>query len=214
MKSTVVLPPEVVAIVDLEYAHDFEHWIQTIRRLSDLPCDPTLCVQIRAKSAPPNEVEAIARLARESFKNSSIKLSWNGDPAIASTCGFDACHQPQANICELPKESAHLIHSASVHDDVSLGRAESCGADFVVFGSVFDPHWKNVQVQGLDELTRLASLTKLPVLAIGGVNLDTVSRVSRTDARGIACLSGVMDAPNPVEAVVSLQKRWRDFRGA
>ena len=214
MKSTGVLPPEVIAIVDLSYARGFEHWLHTIRRLSDLPRDPALCVQIRAKTLSPDEVEKSAKLAREAFQNDSVILSWNGDPAMATTCGYDACHQSQANISKLPRESAHLIHSASVHDEASLKEAETCGVDFAVFGPVFEPHWKKVHVQGIDELKRFTSLARIPVLAIGGINLDTVTTVSQTNACGVACLSGVMDAQNPIEAVVSLKKRWRQFQCA
>ena len=214
MKSTAILPPEVIAIVDLSYADDVEHWLHTIRRLSNLPSDPTLCVQIRAKSVSPDDVKTTARLAREAFQNRQVTLSWNGDPHIATSCGFDGCHQPQVDISELDNETSHLIHSASVHDEVSLVQAERCGVDFVVFGPVFKPHWKKVQAQGIEELTRLATIASLPIVAIGGVNLNTVARISQTHACGVACLSSVMDALDPVEAVVMLQAQWRESMSA
>ena len=204
--------PEVVAVVDRSYARDLDHWLGTVRRLSDLPEDPTLCVQIRAKSLPASELEQAANLARELFVNRSVSLSWNGDHRIATAYGFDACHQPQEDISEFTKEASHLVHSASIHDEASLRQAQSCDVDFVVFGPVFQPHWKQVQAQGINELTRLTALAKVPVVAIGGVNLDTVTSIARTGACGVACLSGVMDAPEPVEFVIRLQERWRECR--
>lgn len=206
--------PEIVAIVDLGYARDFDHWISTTRRLSELPEDPTLCVQIRAKSLPSEALEKAAKQAREVFQNRSVVLSWNGDPRIAASCGFDACHQPQSTISEFNKDTSHLIHSASVHDAASIEKAESCGVDFVIYGPVFEPHWKTVEAQGINELARLASLANVPVVAIGGVNSDTVSSISQTSACGIACLSSVMDASDPVTAVSELRSKWRSCVGS
>ena len=211
MKDDAAPHPELITIVDRDYARDDDDWIRTVRRLSELPDDPTLCVQIRAKSSPSEEIELAAKRVREVFKNSAVTLSWNGDPRIAASCGFDGVHQPQVNISELEKETSHLIHSASVHDAASLKRAESCGVDFVIFGPVLEPHWKTVEAQGVNELARFASLAKVPVMAIGGVNLDTLSSIAQTGACGIACLSGVMDAPDPVEAVVTLYGQWRQL---
>lgn len=212
MKASAVPYPEIVAIVDRAYARSFEHWIGTVRRLSNLPDDPSLCVQIRAKSIPSEELGETAKQARDAFQNRSVTLSWNGDSRIAASCGFDACHQPQVNISELDKESSHLIHSASVHDLGSLKKAEFCGVDFVIFGPIFEPQWKNVEAKGINELARIASLASVPVLSIGGINLDTLASISGTDSHGIACLSSVMDAPDPVEVVTSLQGRWRKLQ--
>ena len=129
-------------------------------------------------------------------------------------CGFNACHQPQEDISAFSKEAPHLVHSASVHDEASLRQAQSCDVDFVVFGPVFQPHWKAVRAQGINELAKLTALATVPVVAIGGINLDTVPRISGTGACGVACLSGVMDAPEPVELVNQLQERWRECRKA
>ncbi len=201
--------PEVVAIVDRSYARDLDHWLDTIRRLSDLPEDPKVCVQIRVKSLRNRELEQAAKLAREAFANRSVSLSWNGDIHIATSCGFDACHQPQEDISGFPVEASHLVHSASVHDEASLRQAQSCDVDFVLYGPIFQPHWKKVQAQGIHELAKLAALANVPVVAIGGINLDTVTRISQTGASGVACLSSLMDAADPVATVTKLQAKWR-----
>ena len=214
MKSGAIPYPEVVAVVDRSYARDLDHWLGTIRRLSDLPEDPTLCVQIRVKSLPTSELEQAANLAREAFVNRSVSLSWNGDHRIAAACGFDACHQPQEDISVLSKEASHLVHSASVHDEASLRQAQSCDVDFVVFGPVFQPHWKEVQAQGINELAKLTALANVPVVAIGGINFDTVTRISQTGVCGVACLSCLMDASDPVDTVTRLQAKWREYAHA
>lgn len=201
--------PEFIAIVDRNYAADFERWSGTLRRLSELPDDPTICVQVRVKSRSYDELKEAAQQAREAFEHRSVTLCWNGDPNIAASYGFDACHQPQSHISPFFGESSSLVHSASVHDEVSLMRARSCKVDYVIFGPIFEPSWKTVHAQGLDELSRIVSLTSVPVLAIGGVSLDTVKSVAQTGACGIACLSSVMDALDPVSTINEFQSIWR-----
>ncbi len=213
MKTSSAVPPEVVAIVDLNYAGSFDDWIATLRRLSDLPEDPTLCVQARVKSRSDDELVVLAAQAREAFRNATVTLSWNGDPHIASSCGFDACHQPQASISAFPEETSHLTHSASIHDLASLRLAQSYKVDFVVFGPVFQPRWKNVSAQGTDELTRLTSKSSIPVVALGGIHLGNVSKIPQTGAYGIACLSSVMDSEDPVRTVTELQSEWKASSG-
>ena len=214
MKTDDVVLPDFLAIVDLDYAGSFEHWIGTLRRLSDLPEDPTLCVQVRVKSRSDDELVVLAAQAREAFRNATVTLSWNGDPHIASSCGFDACHQPQACISAFPEETSHLTHSASIHDLASLRLAQSFKADFVVFGPVFQPRWKNVSAQGIDELTRLTSISSIPVVALGGIHLGNVSKIPQTGVYGIACLSSVMDSDDPVVAVTELQSEWKAHSGS
>lgn len=203
--------PEVIAVVDLEYARDFNHWIGTVRRLSALPEDPTLFVQIRAKSLCREKREIAARVAREAFQNRYITLIWNGAPDIAASCGYDGCHQPQADIGELDDKSSHLIHSASVHDEASLQRAQSCGVDFVICGPVFEPHWKRVPALGIDGLRRLITLADVPLVAIGGINGHSISGVSHSGASGVAVVSSVMDSSDPIGTVIELQTQWRNF---
>ncbi len=214
MKTEDVVLPDCLAIVDLDYAGSFEQWIATLRRLSDLPEDPTLCVQARVKSRSNDELVVLAAQAREAFQNEIVTLSWNGDPHIASSCGFDACHQPQASISAFPEETSHLTHSASIHDFASLRLAQSYKADFVVFAPVFQPRWKNVSAQGIDELTRLISISSIPVVALGGIHLGNVSKIPQTGAYGIACLSSVMDSDDPVVAVTELQSEWKARSGS
>ena len=210
MTTVTVSNPEVIAIVDRGYARDFDHFIGTVCRLSELPHDQNLCVQIRVKSLTLAELEDTARSAREAFTNRTVSLIWNGDARIAMLFGFDGCHQTQDGIGKIKEEASHLIHSASVHDDASLRRAQSCGVDFVIFGPVFEPRWKAVQAQGIDRLKSFVETASVPVIAIGGINSNTLQSVSTTGVCGVAFLSGVMDASDPVDAVTNLQQKWRE----
>ena len=204
--------PEFMVIVDLEYVGSVEKWLAKVQQLSELPDDPTFCVQIRAKSAPQSSIKALARSAREVFTNMTVPLSWNGDAEIATSLGYDACHQPEPKIDRLHAHSVNLLHSASIHSAAALARAEASKVDFVVYGPVFQPSWKAVIAIGENELLRIVSQAKVPVLALGGIQVESLPTINQSGAHGIACLSTVMAANDSVAIVLKLQSQWRKLR--
>jgi thiamine monophosphate synthase len=65
-------------------------------------------------------------------------------------------------------------------------QAEQDGADFVIFGPVFETPGKTPV--GLDALRKVATAVKIPVLAIGGITRENTGRVIETGAAGIAAI--------------------------
>jgi Thiamine monophosphate synthase len=59
----------------------------------------------------------------------------------------------------------------------------------------------------LEELERICKAVKIPVIAIGGINLDNVDQVMKAGAHGIAVISAVVDSANPKESVKKLMKK-------
>ncbi len=207
--SSVRAVPKVIAIIDLDYAGDHSHWLELIRRLNQLPEDPSFCIQLRVKSATLESAKVLAEQARKVFTNDGVTLSWNGDSDIATNAGFDACHQPQASIGRMASVCSKLQYSASVHSLVELQNAEEKNVDYVVFGPVFKPTWKSVHGQGIETLRLVTVSATVPVVALGGIQLDKLSALFETEVHGIAVLSSVMDAPNPVRLMVDLLTSWR-----
>jgi thiamine-phosphate pyrophosphorylase len=80
------------------------------------------------------------------------------------------------------------------------------GADFVVFGPVFDTASKQIYGApvGLDRLNAVAhDLSPFPVLALGGVNSENVRECLRAGAAGIAGIS-VFSEANDLRSIVRL----------
>ena len=71
----------------------------------------------------------------------------------------------------------------SCHTPPEVAQAAAEGADFTVFGPVFEK--KSAQPTGLDAL-REACREKIPVLALGGVTLENAESCIRSGAAGIA----------------------------
>src|SRR5262249_59475636 len=91
---------------------------------------------------------------------------------------------------------------ASVHSLDEARRAESDGADFIVFGPVYDTpsKWPYGPPQGLAALASVAGSVGRPVLAVGGITAARVAEVRAAGARGVAVISAILGARRPADA--------------
>ena len=77
----------------------------------------------------------------------------------------------------------------SVHSLEAARRAQDEGADFVIFGPVWESaSHPYVRPAGVDLLALVASGVRIPVLAIGGVTQARVGEVMETGAAGYAAI--------------------------
>ena len=85
-----------------------------------------------------------------------------------------------------------FLIGVSTHSLETALDARAAGADFIVFGPVFETESKRSYgaPQGLDKLREVAiALQGFPVLAIGGINLQNSAECLHTGASGIAAIS-------------------------
>jgi thiamine-phosphate pyrophosphorylase len=99
-----------------------------------------------------------------------------------------------------------MLIGASTHSLEELQEAQSGGADFVVFGPVFKT--KGKQPVGLGALQEASRLAQIPVLALGGVNLNNFSEALAAGARGIAGISIFTEAEDLSDLVGAI-KGWK-----
>ncbi|WP_214850361.1 thiamine phosphate synthase [Exiguobacterium sp. s193] len=97
------------------------------------------------------------------------------------------------------RQFGELQIGRSIH---SLTEALEPGSDFVMYGHVFRTASKqDVAPRGLAALAQIVTFSKVPVIAIGGVQPDNVAGVLATGVAGIAVMSGILGQENPLEAV-------------
>lgn len=90
----------------------------------------------------------------------------------------------------------------SVHSLLEMSLPASAAADYLIFGHVFPTSSKpGLEPKGLEALKKLTSKSTLPILAIGGIQPDNAKEVMENGAAGIAVMSGIMEAEDPVKAV-------------
>lgn len=107
-----------------------------------------------------------------------------------------------------------FLIGASTHSLAEAKQAESEGADFIVFGPIFDTPSKREfgSPLGAQALTEACNSVHIPVLAIGGITTQNAGEVLRAGARGIAAIS-LFTQPNVEEIVRELREMGRKKRG-
>jgi thiamine-phosphate pyrophosphorylase len=99
---------------------------------------------------------------------------------------------------------------ATVRTAEEAQAAREAGADYVGLGPVFPPQSKRVAapVLGLSGLGRVVAQSPLPVVAIGGVGLASISAVARAGAYGAAVVSDLLGAEDIPSRVRLLEEEF------
>jgi thiamine biosynthesis protein ThiS len=169
-------------------------------------------VQLRDKDGrPPSDLLGIVRELRGLFSVERARIVVNGPPDLAIDdvieAGADGIHLPEA--APLRVACRHLA-GRSVHSTGAALRAETEGASYLVFGTVFDsPSHPGQEPAGIEALRRVCRVVSLPVLAIGGVTPANTLECVAAGAAGVAVLSPVMDAESPRQVA----DRYREALG-
>jgi len=158
--------------------------------------------QIREKSLPARVLYELVARAAEITHGSRTRLLVNDRSDIARAASADGVHLTTQS---LPVDVVRSICGkgfligVSTHSLEEARAARAGGADFVVFGPVFETESKRAfgEPQGLDKLAEVArNLGEFPVVAIGGITLDNVDECFQAGARGIAAIAMLNDTEN------------------
>jgi thiamine-phosphate pyrophosphorylase len=151
--------------------------------------------QIREKNLPARMLYELVSQAVEITRSSSTRLLVNDRFDVARAAGADGVHLTEASLpVRVVRElcGAEFLIGASTHSRESAQVARDGGADFVVFGPVFDTESKRAfgPPQGLEKLREVTTaLPGFPVLAIGGVTIDNAESCFAAGASGVAGIS-------------------------
>jgi len=161
-------------------------------------------VQVREKDLPAAELAALCRRLRAPTRERGALLIVNDRVDVALATAADAVQRTSAS---LPLEDIRAIAGARLRVGASVHSLEDAveakGADWVVFGPVYDTPSKRRYgaPQGLDALAKVAGRVRIPVVAIGGITPERVAEVRAAGASGVAAITAILDAPSPADAV-------------
>ncbi|KJE26005.1 thiamine monophosphate synthase/TENI family protein [Geobacillus kaustophilus] len=105
-----------------------------------------------------------------------------------------------------------LMVGCSVHGLEEAKQAENDGAHFCLYGHIFSTDSKpGLPPRGLDSLAEIAAAVSIPVIAIGGIHAGNARQVLEAGAFGVAVLSAVFFAADPVAEAKRLADivKWR-----
>ena len=159
-------------------------------------------VQIREKNLSGRMLYELVTQATQLTRGSLTRLLVNDRLDVALAAGADGVHLTAASLpARVVREIAgpEFLIGVSTHSLETARDAREGGADFAVFGPVFETESKRVYgpPQGLDKLQQVTSeLQGFPVVAIGGITLDNAESCFAAGASGIAGIR-LFDAFNP-----------------
>lgn len=168
-------------------------------------------VQLREKDLSDKELFELAKKLRKVTERYNTKLFINDRVDIALMVGADGVHarEDSMSVDEIKKVNNNdLWVGRSTHSLESAKQAEKNGADFILFGPIFDTPSKRKygRPKGLVALQEIKHFMKIPVFAVGGIDLDKAERCLDYNADGLAGISSVMRAENPAEILSSYKK--------
>ncbi len=156
---------------------------------------------LRERDLPAGELLEYAREAARLARRRGARLLVNDRVDVALLAGADGVHLRASSV---PVAAARgllgpgRLLGASVHTAGEARLAIAAGADFVLFGPVFETPDKTPfrPPQGLAPLAAAAHAARGPVFAVGGVTPERVAECLGAGAHGVAAIRGILGGPS------------------
>jgi thiamine-phosphate diphosphorylase len=151
-------------------------------------------LQIREPDLSAAELGGLVRDVRARLGATAARVLVNERLDVALAAEADGVHLKGDSIpTALVGRSVHTVDEAR--------SAEADGADYVIFGTVFPSGSKprGHRLAGLEALTAVTQAVRIPVLAIGGISLNTVAAAAGAGAAGVAAIGLFFDAAGPMD---------------
>lgn len=170
-------------------------------------------IQIREKDLEARELTGLVRRAVEDTQSTGARILVNDRLDVALAANAAGIHLgekslPLGAVAEWRRSSGRrdFLIGVSCHSLEAARAAELGGADYVFFGPVFATPSKAAfgPPQGLDRLREVCAAVKIPVVAIGGVNLENARACLDAGAAGIAAIRLFQEARSAGEIAARL----------
>lgn len=159
-------------------------------------------LQVREKDLGAHDLAMLCRRLRALTREAGARLIVNDRLDVALAAGADGVQRTGTSL-GVPDMRAvagtRVQIGASVHSLEEAMEAERAGADWIVFGPMYDTASKRAfgPPQGLERLAEVTRAVRVPVIAIGGITPARVPELLKAGARGVGVISGILAADSP-----------------
>lgn len=161
-------------------------------------------LQLRCKHASASHVHSLAGELAVLLRSTGARLIVNDRADVAALSGAAGVHVGQE---DLPVEDARrfcpppLWVGVSTHSLEQLREADGTSADYIAVGPVFHTVTKANPdpVVGIEFVKAARQLTRKPLVAIGGITLESAAEVFRAGADSLAVISDLIATPDPAQ---------------
>ena len=169
-------------------------------------------VQLREKTLSTKDFYERALKIKEICKNYGVLFIINDRLDIVQAVEADGVHLGQSDMPiekarEILKDKFLIGTTARTIDEAK--KAELLGADYIGSGAIFGTNTKdNAKKLEIEELKKIINSVKIPVFAIGGINIDNASILKNIGLQGICSVSGILSEKDCRKAVEFMLKNF------
>jgi thiamine-phosphate pyrophosphorylase len=181
-----------------------------VSRIEDCLAGGATLVQYRAKNAAPALALEQARRIGEVCRASGAALIVNDSVELAVAARADGVHlgRDDMDVAAARTALGRGIIGVSCYNEPSRARAaRDAGADYVAIGSVFHSATKPGAMRAsLENVTAAKEVSRLPVVAIGGINVGNAPLAIAAGADMVAVIQALFDAPDVRAAALAFTR--------
>ena len=178
---------DIIGVTNRKLCNDFYSRIKEISK-SNLKY-----LILREKDLEYKELLIMAKNVQSILKDSNIKLIINSNVEVAEEVNAYGIQLSFKDFCKNKGKNFNGIKGVSVHSLSEAIEAEKRGANYIIYGHVFNTDCKKgLKPRGLIEFKEICNKVNIPVYAIGGINKENYKSVLEAGADGVAVMSSLM----------------------
>mgnify|MGYP001206958762 CR=1 FL=1 len=146
--------------------------------------------QLRLKKENYQNKYLIGKKIKKICKKYNVKFIVNDDPILSQKLNADGCHlgQKDMNIKKARIILKKKIIGITCHNSIKLAKlAIKNSANYLAFGSFYNTKTKKIKYKAkIDLLRSIKKISKIPIVAIGGINSENYKKLLLNKANFLA----------------------------
>ncbi|OGC04320.1 thiamine-phosphate diphosphorylase [candidate division WOR-1 bacterium RIFOXYA12_FULL_43_27] len=154
-------------------------------------------VQLRDKFASKAKYLQLAKKVQKLTRQAGVVFIVNDSVEVAKKVDADGVHLGQKD--GNPKKARKILGpdkliGVSTHNLAEALKAQRAGADYIAIGNIFEtPSKPGKNGIGAQKLKVISEKLKVPVVAIGGINRNNISKIKAVGIDRVAAIRGALD---------------------
>ena len=167
--------------------------------------------QLRLKKVSKNKILIVSKKIKKICKAFKVKFIINDSPLVAKKVGADGCHlgQTDMSIKDARKIIKNKIIGVTCHNSLKLAKeAIKNKANYIAIGAFNRSKTKRQKYKAtINDLKKIRSISKKPIVAIGGINQNNYKKLLLNKADFLAISSFIWKNKKlkPIEAIKKIK---------
>ena len=183
-----------------QFYHDLKQVLET---------DKIAIFQLRLKKYSHKQKIVIGKKILKICKKKNVKFIVNDEPMLSKKLNADGCHlgQKDMSLKNARKIIGNKIIGITCHNSIKLAKAAiKENASYLAFGAFFPTTTKKVKFKANTKiLNKIKNLTKTPIVAIGGININNYKKLLLNNANLLA-ISGYVWSNKKYKPLETIKK--------